>query len=92
MPIYNYNSSDEHWFTIPSTTQNYSITCSGFQTNIKSALTYALAILASKSKNITKEQLEWAQKVVDTHTDIEYHKNKLEKLNKEFGDLEKSQK
>lgn len=82
---YNIVWSDSNIFSsIPS---HYSMEVKG---KLKNILTDALAILASKSKNITEEKLQWAQKVVDIYTDIEYHKSQLEKLNKEFNDLEKS--
>lgn len=54
---------------------------------IKSTLTDALSILYSKSKNITEEKREWAQKIVDIHADLEYHNEQIKKLNKEFEDL-----
>lgn len=59
--------------------------------NFKNILTDALSILQSKSKNITDEKKQWAQKVVDIHNDIEYYQDQLNKLNKEFDDLTKSQ-
>lgn len=55
--------------------------------SIGTSLTDALSILSSKSKNITEEKREWAQKIVDIHADLEYHTKQIEKLNKEFQEL-----